>query len=263
MLVKTTYSVEATPTLHASCIMMNAAMTAETYPYRMKDLCERTGLSRQAIHFYVQQGLLPPGHKTGRNMAYYGEEHLRRLELIRRLQHERFLPLKAIKAILDDEGTEFDDSQKTFLREVKQFLSDGTITNSSPSHTVPVADVAEANGVDMADLRRMAEVGVVVLVQRDGTTHIPAEQVWIVEHWGRLRAAGFTAELGFVVDDLEIYEKLIAALFADEKQRVIARMAHLPAAQVAAMIEEVLPILNSFIARSHATQIRNFFSAME
>ena len=35
--------------------------------YRMKDLCEATGLPRQAIHFYIQQGLLPAGRKTGRN----------------------------------------------------------------------------------------------------------------------------------------------------------------------------------------------------
>ena len=39
------------------------------FPYRMKDLCDRTGLPRQVIHFYIQQGLLPEGQKTGRNMA--------------------------------------------------------------------------------------------------------------------------------------------------------------------------------------------------
>ena len=31
------------------------------YPLRMKDLCAETGLPRQAIHFYIQQGLLEPG----------------------------------------------------------------------------------------------------------------------------------------------------------------------------------------------------------
>ena len=42
---------------------------AAAHPYRMKDLCELTGLPRQVIHFYIQQGLVPPGVKTGRNMA--------------------------------------------------------------------------------------------------------------------------------------------------------------------------------------------------
>jgi DNA-binding transcriptional MerR regulator len=63
--------------------------------YRMKDLCEATGLPRQAIHFYIQQELLPPGRKTGRNMAWYTDEHIERLHLIKKLQHEQFLPLKA------------------------------------------------------------------------------------------------------------------------------------------------------------------------
>ena len=59
------------------------------FPFKMKDLCERTGLERQVIHFYIQQGLLPEGKKTGRNMAYYGEQHVERVKLIRKLQHER------------------------------------------------------------------------------------------------------------------------------------------------------------------------------
>ena len=61
---------------------------------RMKDLCKATGISRQVVHFYISQGLLPPGKKTGQNMAYYSEEHVRRIELIRQLQEERFLALK-------------------------------------------------------------------------------------------------------------------------------------------------------------------------
>lgn len=62
--------------------------------YRMREL---SGLPRQAIHFYIQQGLLPEGEKTGRNMAYYSAQHVERLKIIRKLQQERFLPLKAIR----------------------------------------------------------------------------------------------------------------------------------------------------------------------
>ena len=36
-----------------------ATLDEERWRYRMKDLCEATGLPRQAIHFYIQQGLLP------------------------------------------------------------------------------------------------------------------------------------------------------------------------------------------------------------
>ncbi|MEM6956901.1 MAG: MerR family transcriptional regulator, partial [Myxococcota bacterium] len=68
---------------------------AQDPPLRMRDLCKASGLERQAIHFYIQQGLLPPGIKTGRNTAVYSSEHVERLHLIRQLKEERFLPLKA------------------------------------------------------------------------------------------------------------------------------------------------------------------------
>ena len=81
----------------------------------MKDLMRETGLQRQAIHFYIKEGLIPPGIKSSRNMAWYGAHHLERLKLIRRLQHERFLPLKAIKAALAGAQGEFVPGQQAFI----------------------------------------------------------------------------------------------------------------------------------------------------
>ena len=60
-----------------------SARTEDGYTLRMRDLCEATGLDRQAVHFYIQQGLLPPGRKTGRNMAWYTHAHVERLDLIK------------------------------------------------------------------------------------------------------------------------------------------------------------------------------------
>ncbi|MFN8644674.1 MAG: MerR family transcriptional regulator [Candidatus Binatia bacterium] len=64
----------------------------------MRDLTRATGLTRETIHFYIAQGLLPPGTKTGRNTAEYGREHLERLQRIRDLQAQHFLPLRARSA---------------------------------------------------------------------------------------------------------------------------------------------------------------------
>ena len=40
----------------------------------MKDLCAQTGLSRQAIHFYIQQGVVPEGKKTGQISLHFGAD---------------------------------------------------------------------------------------------------------------------------------------------------------------------------------------------
>jgi DNA-binding transcriptional MerR regulator len=49
--------------------------------YSIQDLCEQTSLPRRTIHFYVQQGLLPPPVGAG-VAAHYTDIHLLCLQLI-------------------------------------------------------------------------------------------------------------------------------------------------------------------------------------
>lgn len=231
--------------------------------YRMKDLCELTGLSRQAIHFYIQQGLLPPGEKSGRNMAWYGPEHVDRLQTIRRLQHEQFLPLKAIKAVLDGETGGFEPVQRDLLRDVKHRLS-GPVGAPPDNRRVDARAVADSAGISPEELREMADAGVLAVVESDtGALEVRAEDAWIIEQWGRIRAAGFTAELGFEVADLMIYVEAVNHMFEQERALLLARMSHLSPEVVARMIDGVLPVLNDFLTRYHNGQIRDFFAAMD
>ncbi|WP_340556698.1 MerR family transcriptional regulator [Streptomyces sp. GSL17-111] len=52
---------------------------------RIGELSRRTGVPVPTVKFYVREGLLPPGRLTSPNQAHYGEEHERRLRLIRAL----------------------------------------------------------------------------------------------------------------------------------------------------------------------------------
>jgi DNA-binding transcriptional MerR regulator len=68
---------------------------------RMAELSAQSGVARETIHFYLREGLLPKPRKGGRTVAYYGEEHLVRLRIIRRLREEKYLPLAVIRRLLD------------------------------------------------------------------------------------------------------------------------------------------------------------------
>lgn len=68
---------------------------------RMAELSARSGVARETIHYYLREGLLPRPRKGGRTVAYYDEEHLERLRLIRRLREEKYLPLAVIRRMLD------------------------------------------------------------------------------------------------------------------------------------------------------------------
>jgi AcrR family transcriptional regulator len=64
--------------------------------YKISDLERLTGFPRRTIHFYVQSGLLHPPLKTGKTMAYYDDQHLQKLQLIRK-EKSIGSPLFAIK----------------------------------------------------------------------------------------------------------------------------------------------------------------------
>ncbi len=241
----------------------HADRARDEFPYRMKDLCERTGLPRQVVHFYIQQGLLPEGHKTGRNMAYYNDKHVERILLVRKLQHERFLPLKAIRALLEQRDEAFSPVQRRLLGEVKERLR-GPLAPPVPGalDVVPVAPLLEAHGLDDEDLAGLLDCGLLALGEANGLVVVARDDSWIFEIWGELRAAGFSRELGFTARDLLVFDEAISAMFAKEAQLLGERVSHLPPEEVAPMVERALPIIHTLLARLHTQKTKNFFAAL-
>jgi len=77
---------------------------AEDGLFTISELARRSGLTAATIKHYVNEGLLAPVKKTGKTMAWYNEESVRRLQLIRSLKQERFLPLSVIKRLIGEIG---------------------------------------------------------------------------------------------------------------------------------------------------------------
>src|SRR5436190_8008356 len=67
-------------------------------PIGIEELAERAAVRVRTVRFYIAEGLLPGPGARGRAAAY-GEEHLLRLRLIRRLA-ERHVPLAEMRARL-------------------------------------------------------------------------------------------------------------------------------------------------------------------
>ncbi len=53
---------------------------------KISELARLTGLSVATVKYYLREGLLPGGARSAPNQAAYGEEHVRRLGLIRTLR---------------------------------------------------------------------------------------------------------------------------------------------------------------------------------
>ena len=84
---------------------MSTRVPATAGLLKMSELAERSGVSTGTIKHYLREGLLGDGHevvRTSRNMAWYSPSFVDRVRLIKRLQEERFMPLRAIKRVMDD-----------------------------------------------------------------------------------------------------------------------------------------------------------------
>lgn len=235
------------------------------YPFRMRDLCERTKLPRQVIHFYIQQGLVPEGYKTGRNMAYYGDGHLQRILLVRRLQHERFLPLRAIKALLDEQDSAFTPAQRRFVDEVKVHLNRTMGDEEFRSTAVAVDDVVRRLKIRPEHVDELIEMGIVGAREQtlsDGRAQrvIARDDVWILETFAELQGIGFSEDIGFGPKDIAIYAEAMSNLLDQERKLLAERLLELPPEDAAYMIERAVPVIHSFLVRYHEALMQNYLA---
>ncbi len=221
---------------------------------RMRDLTRETGLSRETIHFYITQGLLPPGAKTGRNTAEYGAEHLARLQRIRELQAKHFLPLRAIKALLEDElATEnLTPEQEGLLARVRATIPDFGRGGAGP---VALADAAgDLTSAD--DVEELREAGIIEVSGLGAAAHVSAEDAEILRAWAAARAVGLTPELGFQPSDIAIYDSAIRRLVREEVKRFSRAFADRPTSEAIEAIATLLPVIERLLTVMHTKHIR-------
>jgi AcrR family transcriptional regulator len=68
---------------------------------KINELEKISGVPRSTIHYYVQNGLLPRPHKTGHTMAFYDNNHVKRLETIQKIKLEYLRTAKSSRIPLD------------------------------------------------------------------------------------------------------------------------------------------------------------------
>jgi DNA-binding transcriptional MerR regulator len=83
---------------------------------RLAELSSRSGLPTATIKYYLRLGVLPAGETQSSTWASYGEEHVRRLALVRALTDVAGLSLEQVRRVLaavDDEDVSLHESLGT------------------------------------------------------------------------------------------------------------------------------------------------------
>ena len=222
---------------------MSAAKQATTNDemLRMGELARASGVSAATIKHYLREGLLPQPVRTSRNMAYYPAEFVERIRLIKQLQEERYMPLRVIKDLLDE-----DPDRAKALIELGDKLLEHALAGES--ERVSAAEVRQRYDVPQDVLDRLAELGVLT---PDKKGYSPTD-ARIVEAISRFRAGGYEERIGFTVYDTLRYKDAMAALVKQEVDVLMERLAgEMDPDEAMALIEAGNQPLNDLLAAMH------------
>lgn len=230
---------------------------------RMRDLERHSGLTRQTIHFYLSEGLLPPPRKRSRNMAWYGEEHLDRLQTIQSLQRGHFLPLKAIKSVLGlSSDPDFTPEQRRQIAAIRALYALDRKKQSKEREykEIGLSDIA---GLEPGDAQALERLGLIALQRTGGEARVSGEDAGLLRQWAALREMGFTSAHGFSVADLETMSRLVDLLFDHEAQLFSSRLSHLPPEEALGRVLAAVGPINALLGMLHERRIRRFLSENE
>ena len=195
-------------------------MSTERPGLKMSELADASGVSAGTIKHYLREGLLGDDGivRTSRNMAWYPPEYVERIRLIKRLQEERFLPLRLIKEALAE----------------------------APQRT-PRAEVDLPVNV----LDRLAELGVLT-PDEDG---YDPDDVAVIRAIARFREGGYDETLGFTVYDTLRYREALAPLVANEVRLLVERLGEIEPERAVAIVRAGREPLRELIGAMHSKML--------
>ena len=185
---------------------------------KMSELAERSGVSAATIKHYLREGLLGSDEdvvRTSRNMAYYPAEFAERVRLIKRLQEDRFMPLRVIREILGQ-----DPERLVRIVELEDRILERAIQEREGSR-VSREEVNEAYRVPPNVLDRLEALGVIGPAE----SGYDRDDVAIIAAIARFRSGGYEEEIGFTVYDTLRYREALEPLVQEEVRVLLDRLA--------------------------------------
>jgi DNA-binding transcriptional MerR regulator len=216
---------------------------------KMSELAERTGVSAGTIKHYLREGVLGSDDdvvRTSRNMAWYPEEFVDRIQLVKRLQEERFMPLRVIRELMSS-----DPDRAARLIEIEDRILERAV-EAGEAKRMSRRQVRETYELPQNVLDRLEEIGVLSPNSRG----YDADDVSIIEAISRFRAGGYEQTLGFTVYDTLRYREALAPLVADEVSVLIARLAgQVDVDRAVEIIESGVEPLRDLIGAMHSKML--------
>ena len=199
------------------------ARPPQTFPGRrgeslkIRNLVQHTGVSKETVHFYIREGLLPKPLKRGRNIAEYDDSYVERIRFIKELQDRHFLPLAVIKNILKKQKNSSEwqsllNLRKEYFRPIDQFL---------PNEVAGEELFLKATGLGKKWLVKMEEWEIITPEVRNGQKVYSQDDITLGKLIVEMDSIGLGAVEGFDPEALKRYrDKFREIVIASHKHYI-------------------------------------------
>jgi len=212
-------------------------------------LARLADVSVPTIKHYVNEGLLPRPVKSGKTMAYYDEACVERIQQIKRLQRDKFLPLEVIRRMLDTGSTGEEDVEvgRVMVRSHRM---------EPDKPPVPRAEVEARTGVSLAKIDLMEKHGLIDPARVGGQRNYDATDCEIIGLVKKREEIGVSFE--YSLETMGLYREAIrTAVEGDVRRFARDLLGDLTAREAVRLMTEADESLDRFMVLIRQTFLRS------
>jgi DNA-binding transcriptional MerR regulator len=213
---------------------------------RIDDLSHETGVPSRTIRFYNTQGLLPPPIMQGR-VAYYNQEHLLVLNIIKKLKEQQNLPLDVIKQLLEIRTQRGDVEMNLALKQ--RVLR--PLTSTGQDVKLTREELMQQTGATREQIDELARQGLLFPVATEESQQFTGDDVLLLQLYQHLTRLGLPLALPSLIRFQ--LRQLVRSEMAAYEQHLFShwRAIGLPPEQQATQFEEILTLTDTLISVLH------------
>ena len=211
---------------------------------RIDDLAHLSGVPSRTIRFYNTQGLLPAPIMRGRT-AYYDQEHIIVLGIIRELKEQHNLPLEEIKRLLELRAQHGDVQMNMALKQRSLRSFGGQQVQLTREELVKQASISNEQ------LESLLQQGLLFPIESEQGLIFTGDDVLLLNLYQNLEQFGLTLALPALIRFQ--LRQVVRSEIAAYEQNVLPhwQAANLPLEQQTAQFEKILALTDTLISILH------------
>ncbi len=213
---------------------------------RIDDLAHEAGIPSRTIRFYNTEGLLPPPLMRGR-VAYYSQEHLLVLNIIKELKERQNLPLDVIKQLLAIRAQHGDVQMNLALKQ--RLLR--PLTTGGQAVKLSKEELVRQTGMTLERVDELMGKGLLFPVEEEGTSVFSGDDVLLIQIYQQLERLGLPIALAALMRFQ--LRQLTRSEIAAFEQHLLPRWQEsgVPLEQQSEQFEEMLTLTDTLISVLH------------